>query len=426
QIESIGGVLNNKDRPLKERFRALFTLKNIGGGTAIEAISKAFDDESALLKHELAYCLGQMQDAKALNILTKILKDTAQEPMEYKLDPVVEVAETCAIALDRVRWLQSGQKVDDSNPYASVDPSPPTAGDMSVAELKSIYLDAQQSLFDRYRAMFSLRNLRTEDSVAFVLGQLQEPCSIPYLQENLENRLENEMVRHECAEALGAIATDDCIKILNRYAEDDKRVVKESCVIALDMCEYENSPEFQLKIFFCDVSMKLPMLGTILAFFSVILTTMAANKERTFIMVKPDGVQRGLVGKIIQRFEQKGFKLVALKHTWASKELLEKHYADLSARPFFPGLVNYMNSGPVVPMVWEGLNVVKTGRQMLGATNPADSLPGTIRGDFCIQVGRNIIHGSDAVESAEKEIALWFNEKELVTWTPAANDWIYE
>ncbi|XP_017073377.1 nucleoside diphosphate kinase [Drosophila eugracilis] len=172
--------------------------------------------------------------------------------------------------------------------------------------------------------------------------------------------------------------------------------------------------------------MNVLMLGTILAFFWVISATMAANKERTFIMVKPDGVQRGLVGKIIERFEQKGFKLVALKFTWASKELLEKHYADLSARPFFPGLVNYMNSGPVVPMVWEGLNVVKTGRQMLGATNPADSLPGTIRGDFCIQVGRNIIHGSDAVESAEKEIALWFDEKELVTWSPAAKDWIYE
>lgn len=110
----------------------------------------------------------------------------------------------------------------------------------------------------------------------------------------------------------------------------------------------------------------------------------------------------------------------------ASKDLLEKHYADLSARPFFPGLVNYMSSGPVVPMVWEGLNVVKTGRQMLGATNPADSLPGTIRGDFCIQVGRNIIHGSDAVESANKEIALWFNEKELVSWQPAAEGWVYE
>lgn len=92
----------------------------------------------------------------------------------------------------------------------------------------------------------------------------------------------------------------------------------------------------------------------------------------------------------------------------ASKDLLEKHYADLSARPFFPGLVSYMSSGPVVPMVWEGLNVVKTGRVMLGATNPADSAPGTIRGDLCIQVGRNIIHGSDSVESANKEIALWF------------------
>lgn len=105
---------------------------------------------------------------------------------------------------------------------------------------------------------------------------------------------------------------------------------------------------------------------------------------------------------------------------------MENHYADLSARPFFPGLVKYMSSGPVVAMVWEGLNAVKTGRQMLGATNPADSLPGTIRGDLCIQVGRNIIHGSDAVESANKEIALWFTDKEIVSWTPAAQEWIYE
>ncbi|EDW16660.1 deoxyhypusine hydroxylase [Drosophila mojavensis] len=285
QIKAIGGVLNNKERPLKERFRALFTLKNIGGGTAIEAISKAFNDDSALLKHELAYCLGQMQDTQAIETLTKVLQDTSQEPMvrheaaealgaighpdvepileKYKEDPVIEVAETCAIALDRVRWLQTGQQVNDNNPYASVDPSPPAAGTKSVQELKAIYLDANQSLFDRYRAMFSLRNLRTEESVlaiseglkdksalfrhevAFVLGQLQDPCSIPYLQENLEDRHENEMVRHECAEALGAIATEECIKILNRYSDDDKRVVKESCVIALDMCEYENSPEFQ-------------------------------------------------------------------------------------------------------------------------------------------------------------------------------------
>lgn len=115
-----------------------------------------------------------------------------------------------------------------------------------------------------------------------------------------------------------------------------------------------------------------------------------------------------------------------MKFTWPTKDLLEKHYADLSARPFFPGLVNYMSSGPVVPMVWEGLNVVKTGRQILGATNPADSAPGTIRGDLCIQVGRNILHGSDAVESANKEIALWFEDKELVSWTPAAENWVYE
>jgi len=143
-------------------------------------------------------------------------------------------------------------------------------------------------------------------------------------------------------------------------------------------------------------------------------------------MVKPDGVQRGLVGKIIQRFEEKGFKLVALKFLQADEELLKKHYADLSSKPFFPGLVKYMQLGPVVPMVWEGLNVVKTGRKMLGETNPADSLPGTIRGDYCIQVGRNIIHGSDGVESANKEIALWFKPEELINWTPAQEGWIYE
>ncbi|KAM4698473.1 nucleoside diphosphate kinase A1 [Rhinophrynus dorsalis] len=153
---------------------------------------------------------------------------------------------------------------------------------------------------------------------------------------------------------------------------------------------------------------------------------MAANKERTFIAIKPDGVQRGLIGEIIKRFEQKGFRLVAMKFMQASEELLKQHYIDLADRPFYPGLVKYMGSGPVVPMVWEGLNVVKTGRVMLGETNPADSKPGTIRGDFCIQVGRNIIHGSDSVESAQKEIALWFTEQELVEQKSCAYEWIYE
>ncbi|ELW62254.1 nucleoside diphosphate kinase A [Tupaia chinensis] len=151
-----------------------------------------------------------------------------------------------------------------------------------------------------------------------------------------------------------------------------------------------------------------------------------ANCERTFIAIKPDGVQRGLVGEIIKRFEQKGFLLVGMKFMHASEDLLKEHYIDLKDRPFFAGLVKYMHSGPVVAMVWEGLNVVKTGRVMLGETNPADSKPGTIRGDFCIQVGRNIIHGSDSVESAEKEIALWFQPEELVDYKNCAQDWIYE
>ncbi|XP_050512523.1 nucleoside diphosphate kinase [Diabrotica virgifera virgifera] len=168
------------------------------------------------------------------------------------------------------------------------------------------------------------------------------------------------------------------------------------------------------------------MICTLLAIFYYFFRAMAANQERTFIMIKPDGVQRGLVGKIIKRFEQKGFRLVAMKFMWPSEELLKKHYADLAGKPFFAGLVKYMSSGPVVPMVWEGLGVVKTGRVLLGATNPADSAPGTIRGDLCIQVGRNICHGSDAVESANKEIDLWFTEKELVPWTPAAKTWVYE
>merc|ERR1711923_526827 len=150
------------------------------------------------------------------------------------------------------------------------------------------------------------------------------------------------------------------------------------------------------------------------------------NDERTFIMIKPDGVQRGLCGDIIKRFEQKGFKLVAMKFMQASEDHLKKHYADLSKKPFFAGLVKYMASGPVVAMVWEGLNAVKTGRVMLGETNPADSKPGTIRGDFAVQVGRNICHGSHAVESANHEIALWFKPEELVSWESAQKDWVYE
>mmetsp|Transcript_30816 Transcript_30816/g.65109 ORF Transcript_30816/g.65109 Transcript_30816/m.65109 type:complete len:150 (+) Transcript_30816:59-508(+) len=147
--------------------------------------------------------------------------------------------------------------------------------------------------------------------------------------------------------------------------------------------------------------------------------------ERTYIMIKPDGVQRGLIGDIIKRFEQKGFKLIAMKLTAPGQAHMENHYADLSSKKFFTGLIEYMCSGPVCAMVWEGANVVLEGRKMLGATMPSESACGTIRGDFCIEVGRNVCHGSDAVESAEHEIAMWFPEG-VCAWVSCEQKWVYE
>jgi len=143
-------------------------------------------------------------------------------------------------------------------------------------------------------------------------------------------------------------------------------------------------------------------------------------------MIKPDGVQRGVIGRIITRFEDKGFRLVGLKMLMADDNVLEEHYAELKERPFFPGLMEYIKSGPVVAMCWEGLGVVATARTMLGATNPANSAPGTIRGDFAVVPGRNIIHGSDSVENGEREVALWFHDHELIEWSPATLTWVYE
>lgn len=139
-------------------------------------------------------------------------------------------------------------------------------------------------------------------------------------------------------------------------------------------------------------------------------------QERSFIMIKPDGVNRGLVMDILKRLEQKGYKLVGIKVLVPSRELASKHYAEHEGKPFFEKLVAFLSSGAVVATVWEGPEIVKTGRQMIGATNPLASAPGTIRGDYGISVGRNIIHGSDAVESAQKEIALWFKPEELAEY----------
>lgn len=151
-----------------------------------------------------------------------------------------------------------------------------------------------------------------------------------------------------------------------------------------------------------------------------------SNTERTFIAIKPDGVQRGLIGNIIARFEKKGFKLAAMRVMTPSKEKAEGHYADLSSKPFFGGLVKFFSSGPICAMVWEGKGAIKTGRVLLGATNPADSLPGTIRGDLCIDVGRNVCHGSDGPDSAKHEINFWFKGYEVNTWSDSSACWVYE
>ena len=148
--------------------------------------------------------------------------------------------------------------------------------------------------------------------------------------------------------------------------------------------------------------------------------------ERTFLAVKPDGVQRQLVGEIIRRYENKGIKLVGLKLIQPTRELAEKHYAVHKERPFFAGLVDFITSGPVVAMVWEGDGVVASARKIIGATNPLTAEPGTIRGDYGANIGRNIIHGSDAIETAQTEIALWFKSEELVEWERSVTSWIYE
>ena len=148
--------------------------------------------------------------------------------------------------------------------------------------------------------------------------------------------------------------------------------------------------------------------------------------ERTFVMIKPDGVQRNLVGEIISRFERKGFKIVAAKFGVLSESIVDKHYEEHTKKPFYPGMKAYITSGPVFRFVIEGENVVATVRQMNGATNPSEALPGTIRGDYAISIGKNVIHASDSPESAIREINIHFNNSELVSYTKINETQIYE
>ncbi|KZS95253.1 deoxyhypusine hydroxylase [Sistotremastrum niveocremeum HHB9708] len=305
QLHKLENTLLNVDgtTPLHTRFRALFTLRNLANEKAVKIISKGFDDESALLKHELAYCLGQMRDESALSTLSNVLANESEDAMvrheaaealgaissttslpilkKYCSDPERVVRETCEIALARIEWEHSPEGLQQkeyltSSGYTSIDPAPPSAGspmtispavaaNSTVGDLKSTLLDRTKPLFERYRAMFALRNIGSDEAVdalaagfsddsalfrheiAFVFGQLLSPRSVPPLLEVLQNNAEESMVRHEAAEALGGIATPEVLPHLKEWMSKDgaPRVVKESCAVAIDMWEYENSGEFQ-------------------------------------------------------------------------------------------------------------------------------------------------------------------------------------
>jgi len=285
QIEQLRITLINKNEQLEKRFRSAFTLRAIGSDKAVEALADAFKDEpSALLKHEVAYCLGQTQNPHAIYFLTKVLEDKTEHPMvrheaaeglgaiggnvnetlrKFVKDPVREIAETCEIALDRAEWVTNNKDIKNAK-YECVDPAPAyPENQYTLPELQSIMLDTSKPLFERYRAIFALRNIGSSEAIqalslglkdesalfrheiAYVFGQLQNEQTIEPLTQVLEASDENPMVRHEAAETLGSIATPQVMPILKKYATDTERVVRESCIVALDILEYFNSEQFQ-------------------------------------------------------------------------------------------------------------------------------------------------------------------------------------
>lgn len=148
--------------------------------------------------------------------------------------------------------------------------------------------------------------------------------------------------------------------------------------------------------------------------------------EKTFIMVKPDGVQRSFIGEVIKRFESKGYKLLGLKLMNITPELAGRHYGEHQGKAFYQKLVDFITSGPVVAMVWEGKSVIKGARTIMGATNPVEAVPGSIRGDLALDISMNIVHGSDSLESAQREIQLFFKNDELLDYTKCNSEWLQE
>ena len=304
-IAPLRDALINESTPLAVRFRCLFSLKHhaslnppdVTTIPAIEAIAEAFKSPSALLKHELAYCLGQSKNLAAVPFLQQVLNDRQEDAMcrheaaealgaigdtdslsilRFHLSdesaPVI-VQETCEIAIDRIEWAISDIRKKErlkTSDFASIDPAPPFAQDtnkLSIPDLQTKLLDRKLPLFERYRAMFALRDLASppdlptavqavialssgftdasalfRHEIAFVFGQLSHPASIPSLVGVLSNLEEASMVRHEAAEALGSLGEEDGVEqVLRKFLNDNEQVVRESVVVALDMAEYERS-----------------------------------------------------------------------------------------------------------------------------------------------------------------------------------------
>lgn len=296
-LQSLRDVLLNTsgDTPLAHRFRALFNLKGLGSegnNKAIDIIAEGFGDDSELLKHELAYVLGQTKNLYSVVPLRDVLANEQQPAMvrheaaealgalgdkesleilhKYLKDPLEVIRQTCELAIDRIEWenseLSKKENLEQSA-FTSIDPAPPLPSEISqVSKLKEILNDQKEPLFKRYRAMFRLRDIATEEAVlalasgfndpsalfrheiAYVFGQLCDPASVPSLITVLSNENEEGMVRHEAAEALGSIATDDVLPVLNKFAKDKQNVVRESALVALDMYEFENSDQIDYTV----------------------------------------------------------------------------------------------------------------------------------------------------------------------------------
>ncbi|KAI3445540.1 hypothetical protein Pfo_002205 [Paulownia fortunei] len=272
--------LLDQNQPISERFRALFSLRNLRGAAPRNALIQATRDTSNLLAHEAAFALGQMQDAEAIPALETVLNDLSLHPIvrheaaealgaiglernvpllknSLASDPAQEVRETCELALSRIEELKN-TSVAESSPFLSVDPAAP-ATCSSVQELREILLNEDKSMYERYAALFALRNLGEEEAisaiveslgansallrheVAYVLGQLQNKKASDALSQVLRDVNEHPMVRHEAAEALGSIADDQCIALLEEFAKDPEPIVSQSCEVALSMLDFERS-----------------------------------------------------------------------------------------------------------------------------------------------------------------------------------------